>query len=89
MNTEIQTAEPETTATGMQTLPNKNGIMASSVIGQNGKALGDILMDNIQRVQDNPAYIPQAQAIADQVKEIINLAKVEVEMLKAVQSFKN
>lgn len=64
-------------------------IMTSSVIGSNGKELSDILKDNIRKVQSDPAYIPQAQAIADQVKEIINLAKVEVEMVKAVSSLKN
>jgi hypothetical protein len=70
MNVGITTTAPA----GMQ--------LDSSVIGQNAKALGDLIMENIAKVKKDPAYIPQANAINDQLKSLIELGKTQVEMVK-------
>ncbi|QTE36003.1 hypothetical protein J3L18_23100 [Mucilaginibacter gossypii] len=57
-------------------------LLESSVIGQNAKALGDLIMENIDMVKKDPAYIPQANAINDQLKSLIELGKTQVEMIK-------
>jgi hypothetical protein len=44
--------------------------------------LKDILLDNIKKVQTSKEYIPQAQAVNDSVKTIIELAKAEIESIK-------
>jgi hypothetical protein len=54
----------------------------SSVIGQNAKALGELIMENIDKVKKDPGYIPQANAINDQLKSLIELGKTQVEMVK-------
>ena len=77
------TEQPET---NLQVVSTPQSFMATTVIGQNSKALAEILMASIANVQKDAAYIPQATAIAEQVKEVINLAKVEVDMIKAVNT---
>lgn len=73
---------------GLQIIREKNQLIKNTVIGQNSEQLGEILMDTIKNVQNDPAYIPQAAAIKDQVSEFINLAKVEVSMFQAVNNLR-
>lgn len=50
----------------------------SSVIS----ALKDELLDNIKKVKENKAYIPQAEAVRSSVDSIITLAKTEIEYME-------
>lgn len=59
-------------------------IAGSLMLAQNGlgQQLKEILLDNINRVKDDPAYIEQAEAVKSNVDSLIDLAKVEVEYMK-------
>lgn len=46
--------------------------------------LKTILMDNIEKIKTDKEYIPQAQAINDNVKTVIDLAKTEVAYVAAM-----
>ena len=54
--------------------------------GRLGNTVRDILLDNIEKVKANKEYIPQAQAINEQIGQLLNLAKVEVEYLKVIKT---
>jgi len=41
-------------------------------------------MENIEKVKADKDYIPQAQAVKDNVDSILNLAKTEIEYLNAL-----
>jgi hypothetical protein len=45
-----------------------------------------ILQDNIKKVQDNAGYIPQAQAVNDNVKSIIDIQKMKLDYLKQLRA---
>ncbi len=59
-----------------------------AVLGSVASELKDVLVDNIRKVQADKDFIPQAQAINDQAKSIIDLAKLEVEFIKAITYLK-
>ncbi|HEY4148923.1 MAG TPA: hypothetical protein VGM41_08340 [Chitinophagaceae bacterium] len=84
MSTELQTKGQEA---GLSVIPADNSMMAKTVIGQNGQALVDILKDSITKVQNDPDYIPQATAIRENIREIIDLAKVEAQTIVALNNF--
>jgi hypothetical protein len=46
--------------------------------------LTTILMDNIKKVQEDKGYVEQAQQVSLSVKMIVDLAKTEIEAVKAV-----
>lgn len=46
--------------------------------------LSRILMDNIKKVQEDKEYVDQAQQVSLSVKMIVDLAKTEIEAVKAV-----
>lgn len=48
------------------------------------KELTGILMDNIKKVQEDKGYVDQAQQVSQSVKMIVELAKTEIEAVKAV-----
>lgn len=48
--------------------------------------LNNILMENIRLVQQDDNNIPKANAINNSAKQMINLAKVQLEVLKAMKS---
>jgi len=66
----------------LQVVHQAESLPIQTVIGNNGQQLADILIGNIKKVQASPGYIPQAKEIASQVREIINLARIEVEMYR-------
>ena len=68
--------------TGLTIVPDEENFKVQTVIGNNASALAEILMSNITKVQESEKYIPQAQEIANQVRELVNLAKVEVDMYR-------
>lgn len=53
-----------------------------TVIGENADMLNTILLDNIKRLQTSPDFLAQAKEIREQVREVVNIAKVQVEMFK-------
>ncbi|GEP97677.1 hypothetical protein [Chitinophaga cymbidii] len=50
------------------------------------KKLIDTLTDNIERVKENPDYIPQAQTINNSVNSIVGVTKMRLDLLKYLQS---
>lgn len=71
------------------TLTNAQGGKMKTVIGENSRALSEILMANIKKVQDDPGFIPQAKEIRDQVRELSNLARIEVDMVREMRMLNN
>jgi hypothetical protein len=66
----------------------KNGA-AMNMIGQSGNTYGslsDTLLDTIEKIKSSPEYIPQAQAINETVKAIIDLEKVKIQTLNLLKS---
>lgn len=45
-------------------------------------SLKGVLMENINNIRRDPAYIPQAQAISKQVQTLINLTTLEININK-------
>lgn len=50
--------------------------------------LRGVLMANIERVQDDKEYLPQAVAVRDNVQSIIDLTKNEIDFMKTVNRMK-
>lgn len=42
------------------------------------------LMEVLQKVKEDPSYIPQAKAVCDVVNQIVNVQKTEVQMLEII-----
>lgn len=57
-------------------------LMPQTSISANAAKLSEIILGNIEKVKEDPAYIPQANAINDQLKSLIELGKAEVEGMK-------
>jgi len=49
---------------------------------QTTNTLKNILLENINKIKDNPNYIPQAQEISKQVGQVINVLRTEMECLR-------
>jgi hypothetical protein len=49
------------------------------------KNLSEILFENIEKIKKDPSYIDQADAINSQAKSIIDIAKIEVDLLKTLK----
>lgn len=56
------------------------------IINKQSAALSDIILKNIKDIQDNPTkeVLAKATAINDQVKSILDIAKIEVESMKVI-----
>lgn len=52
------------------------------------RKLSAILMDNIERVQNNSGYIDQAKIINDSAKNLIELQKAKIETIKVLRDLK-
>jgi hypothetical protein len=61
---------------------------APSVIRTNASNLAKIIMDNITKLKSDKEYISQAQEINNAAKTMIELAKVEVEYMKTINSMR-
>jgi hypothetical protein len=48
----------------------------------NKKSLKDLVMNNIDKLQQDPKFIDQAKALNEQVKTMIAMAKLELETIK-------
>lgn len=60
-------------------------VIASTIIGTNASELTTILMDNIKRIQSDAGYIAQAEAINNNVKSIIEVAKAQIDAFKVMK----
>ena len=49
-------------------------------------SLSNTLLDTISKIQNDAGYVPQAQAINDTVKSIIDLEKVKIQTLQLLKS---
>ncbi|PRY51512.1 hypothetical protein B0I27_10798 [Arcticibacter pallidicorallinus] len=56
-----------------------------TIIRTSGGELKDLVMENIRKIQRDKEYIPQAIEINNQVKTLIDLAKTEIELIKALR----
>ncbi len=79
-NNQIATAEQ---GSELQILNQKD--MPKTIISETAGPLSAILMENIKKVQADPNYINQAKEIRDNVREIINLGRVEIDMFREVR----
>lgn len=70
-----------------QALVARPEVTQTSVIQRTGSRLEKILMDNIQKVQQDKDYIPQAREVNTNIKSLIDLAKTEVEYMKTLAYF--
>jgi len=51
--------------------------------------LKDIILNNIEAVQKNPGYIPQAQVVNENVKTLLQLTQTEIDIAKLNHILKN
>ncbi|MES2810033.1 MAG: hypothetical protein V4619_15485 [Bacteroidota bacterium] len=56
--------------------------MRNTIVGKNAGKLSEIIMASIEKLQNDPSYISQAEAVNAQVKSLIELGKSEIEMFK-------
>lgn len=66
-------------------LPQNNGTSTAIQTNTDFKNLNtveDVLMDAIQKVQDDPGFVSQAKAINSSVSQLVNVQKVKIEMMK-------
>lgn len=66
-------------------LPSPVDPIKSTIIGTNAGELTNILMDNIRKIKEDPGYIAQADAINNNVKSIIDVAKAQIDAFKVMK----
>lgn len=73
---------------GLEVINDKNNMLISfyQVVQNNFEQLQNTLLDTIKRVQENKEYIPQASAINETMKSIIDLEKVKVQTLQLLKA---
>ena len=54
-----------------------------------GDSLKGVLMDNIEKVQQDPKYIEQATTINNSVNSMISLTKLQLQLYSKAQAMKN
>lgn len=55
--------------------------MGAIIFKGNGKAsLKDLIYENIEEIKRDPSYIPKAKALNEQVKTVIEMAKLELQI---------
>jgi hypothetical protein len=74
-NTEITFRKRESTANEMY----QKTLIGSGVMG----SVAETLLNNIERIKANADFIPQAKAIQEQADSLIDMAKMEVDMIKS------
>lgn len=57
-------------------------VKAQTAVQQNSSKLSGIIFDNIEKLNKDAGFIPQAQAINEQLKSMVDLGKAEIEMMK-------
>lgn len=59
-------------------------IIRQTTIGSMAKELKDEAMEAIRNVKKDKSYIPQAHAINEGIKNILEIAKTEIEMFRTI-----
>lgn len=60
----------------------EQGMPFKTIISETAGPLSEILMANIKKVQNDPTFVPQAKEVRDNVRELVNLARVEIDMIR-------
>lgn len=60
----------------------RNNINITLFQGNNKLALKDLVIENIEKIKKDPGYIPVAKALNEQLKTMIQMAKLEIEYKK-------
>jgi len=60
----------------------KTEAVVLSTVNQNKEVLSKTIIENIEKIKNNAAYIPQAKAVNEQIKTMIAMAKVELDIIK-------
>jgi len=66
----------------------KPAVVETGIKPQLFQSLSDTLLENIEKVKSDPAYIPQAQTINNTAKQLIDLARAQVEMVRVANGVK-
>jgi len=67
----------------------EQGMPFKTIISETASKLSDILMNNITKVQADPSFVPQAKEVRDNVRELVNLARVEIDMIREARKVVN
>jgi hypothetical protein len=46
------------------------------------KTLSEILLEDVKKVRENPAYVAQAKQVCNNVSALVNITKLQIEMLR-------
>lgn len=61
----------------------KQSLTSIAIFQGNGKpALKDLVLENIENIKKDSSYIPKAKALNEQIKTMIEMAKLEIEYKK-------
>lgn len=72
---------PDTSVTIIEPSKQQKQQLMSKSLGEDViTKLRDVLLDNINKVKTDPAYIPQAKTISDNVNSLVALAKAEIDL---------
>lgn len=81
MNEQTNNTPPTQPGTSLSVM--ENGKMpVRTVIGDNAGELHSFLLDNIKKLQTNPDFLSQAKEIRENVKQIVDIGRLQVEMIK-------
>ena len=66
---------------------NRKLSVVESVMSSNNQMqdIGEILLQNIKKVQDDPEYVDQAKSVNDSVKNFIDIKKTQIEALRVTK----
>jgi len=81
--------KPVSNISTLQTEENQNDQISIFIEQENSfsNKLIDICNDNIEKVQKDKAYIPQAQAVNNNVNSILHIAKLRLDVMKHFKAF--
>lgn len=76
--------QPVSNITAFQSQPDQDLQLSTFIHEEDNLSarLIEILNDNITKVQNNKDYIPQAQAINNNINTIVNIAKMRIDFMK-------
>lgn len=79
-NRAIQKVQDTTAQSDVMPVFEKENTLADQLV--------EILMDNIKKVKNNQAYIPQAKAINNDVNSILHVQRLKLDMVKHIKNKK-
>lgn len=75
--------EPEVNVASVQVQKQESHF--PNVFSENRKQmqnLSQILLDDIQKIRENPSYVAQAKQVCNTVNAIVNITKLQIQMIK-------